>query len=237
MTAPRRLDIIVYQLGWADDDATPGTHHETLLWLHALGFRPTPDAESFADLDSVQKFYDSWEERRHDLDYEIDGMVVKIDDISLWDELGCVGREPRRAIAYKFPPGQAATKLKKIAVNAGRAGSLDDAARLGVHRLHGHADGLRVLDVADHVHVAQIDRHQAVVGILQRRDGRVGHGGGAHLGRHAVVAGGPGQFDDDALLAGKSLQFLAVQKKANVDGLLRLDDLGLPQTSLADHLE
>ncbi len=130
VTASRRLDIFVYQLGWADNGAAPATHHDTLRWLHELGFRPNPDAESFSELEDVQRFYNGWEDRRHDLDYEIDGMVVKIDDISLWDELGYVGREPRWAIAYKFPPVQATTKLKKIAINVGRTGSLNPFALL-----------------------------------------------------------------------------------------------------------
>jgi DNA ligase (NAD+) len=130
VTASRRLDIFVYQLGWADDGAAPATHHETLLWLHELGFRPNPDVESFSGLEDVQRFYHGWEERRHDLDYEIDGMVVKIDDISLWDELGYVGREPRWAIAYKFPPMQATTRLNRIAINVGRTGSLNPFAQL-----------------------------------------------------------------------------------------------------------
>jgi DNA ligase (NAD+) len=130
ITASRRLDIFVYQLGWADDGAAPATHHETLRWLHELGFRPNPDAESFSDLEDVQRFYNGWEERRHDLDYEIDGMVVKMDDISLWDELGYVGREPRWAIAYKFPPMQATTKLLSIEHNVGRTGSLNPFAVL-----------------------------------------------------------------------------------------------------------
>ncbi len=130
VTASRRLDIFVYQFGWADEGAAPATHHETLRWLHELGFRPNPDAQSFSELGDAQRFYQSWEERRHDLDYEIDGMVVKIDDISLWNELGYVGREPRWAIAYKFPPMQATTKLNKIAINVGRTGSLNPFAQL-----------------------------------------------------------------------------------------------------------
>ena len=71
-----------------------------------------------------------WEDRRDDLDYEIDGIVVKIDRSRCWDELGFVGREPRWAIAYKFPPMQATTKLLRIAVNVGRTGSLNPFAML-----------------------------------------------------------------------------------------------------------
>jgi DNA ligase (NAD+) len=130
MTAKRRLDIWIYQLGWADGDGVPPSHWDTLQWLNDLGFRINPEIQRFDELQEVQAFYKTWEDRRHGLDYEIDGMVVKIDDKSVWDELGYVGREPRWAIAYKFPPIQATTKLRKIAINVGRTGSLNPFAIL-----------------------------------------------------------------------------------------------------------
>jgi DNA ligase (NAD+) len=130
ITASRKLDIWVYQLGWAEGDSTPGTHWETLQWLSRLGFRVNPEIKLLDELQAVQAFYKEWEDRRHTLDYEIDGMVVKIDDKSVWDELGYVGREPRWAIAYKFPPIQATTVLKQIAINVGRTGSLNPFAIL-----------------------------------------------------------------------------------------------------------
>jgi DNA ligase (NAD+) len=130
MTAKRRLDIWIYQLGWADGDGVPPSHRDTLQWLSDLGFRINPEIKRFDELQAVQAFYKTWEDRRHGLDYEIDGMVVKIDDKSVWDELGYVGREPRWAIAYKFPPIQATTKLRKIAINVGRTGSLNPFAIL-----------------------------------------------------------------------------------------------------------
>jgi DNA ligase (NAD+) len=131
ITASRRLDVWIYQLGWADGDGkVPSTHHETLQWLGELGFRINPEIRRFKELQAVEAHYKTWEDRRHELDYEIDGMVVKIDQKSFWDELGYVGREPRWAIAYKFPPVQATTKLIRIAVNVGRTGSLNPFAIL-----------------------------------------------------------------------------------------------------------
>ena len=130
MTAQRRLDIWVYQLGWADGGDPPDTHWETLRWLGKMGFRVNPQIKRLDTIREVEVFYKQWEEQRHTLDYEIDGMVVKIDNKALWDELGYVGREPRWAIAYKFPPIQATTKLKRIAVNVGRTGSLNPFAIL-----------------------------------------------------------------------------------------------------------
>jgi DNA ligase (NAD+) len=129
-SAKRRLDIWIYQVGWAEGDHIPPSHWDTLQWLGETGFRINPEIRRFDDLQAVQAFYKEWEDRRHSLDYEIDGMVVKIDDKSHWDELGYVGREPRWAIAYKFPPIQATTKLIRIAVNVGRTGSLNPFAVL-----------------------------------------------------------------------------------------------------------
>lgn len=130
VTASRRLDIFIYQLGWTEGDEVPRTHWDTLHWLRDLGFRINPHIERFDNLEDVEAFYHEWKERRHNLEYEIDGMVVKIDEMRLWDELGYVGREPRWAIAYKFPPIQATTKLRKIAINVGRTGSLNPFAIL-----------------------------------------------------------------------------------------------------------
>ncbi len=137
ITAARKLDLWLYQLGWAEGDGVPPTHHETLQWLGRLGFKINPEIKLLDDLQAVESFYRTWEDRRHDLDYEIDGMVVKIDDKRFWDELGYVGREPRWAIAYKFPPVQATTQLKRIAINVGRTGSLNPFAILEPVRVGG----------------------------------------------------------------------------------------------------
>jgi DNA ligase (NAD+) len=129
ITAARKLDIWIYQLGWAEG-TSPQTHYETLQWLSGLGFRVNPEIRLLDSLQAIQSFYKGWEERRHTLDFEIDGMVVKINDKAVWDELGYVGREPRWAIAYKFPPVQATTQLTRIAINVGRTGSLNPFAIL-----------------------------------------------------------------------------------------------------------
>ena len=81
-------------------------------------------------LDEVQDYYQSWLERRHDLPYETDGVVVKVSPLALQERLGVVGREPRWAIAYKFPAEQAITRLLHIGINVGRTGSLNPYAVL-----------------------------------------------------------------------------------------------------------
>ncbi len=130
VTATRTLDVFVYQLGWVEGGAPPGGHWEAMQWLQSLGFRTNPNSRRFEDVDEVLAFIKGWEEKRESLDYEIDGLVVKVDEIGLQRALGVVGREPRWAIAFKFPATQATTKLLRIAVNVGRTGSLNPFAVL-----------------------------------------------------------------------------------------------------------
>ena len=137
MTAKRSLDIFIYALGWLEGAARPPTHWETLQWLGKLGFRTNPYNARARYLNEAMHVCYEWQDRRESLPYEIDGVVVKIDDLSLQERLGAVGREPRWAIAYKFPPIQATTKLLKIKVNVGRTGSLNPYAVLEPVRVGG----------------------------------------------------------------------------------------------------
>jgi DNA ligase (NAD+) len=133
VTATRPLDIWTYQLGWTEnwiDGKTPTTHWEILQALRELGFRVNPHVHRFEDIDAVVEHVKTWETRRDDLDYEIDGLVIKVDDLVLQRELGVVGREPRWAIAFKFAPTQATTRLRDIEVNVGRTGVLTPFAVL-----------------------------------------------------------------------------------------------------------
>ncbi|HEY4685457.1 MAG TPA: NAD-dependent DNA ligase LigA [Dehalococcoidia bacterium] len=131
VTATRQLDIFVYQLGWADGSPLPPpSHWQTLRWLAELGLKVSPHVQRFTDFEAVVEHVKGWEARREELDYEIDGVVVKVDDLALQRALGVVGREPRWAVAYKFPPTQATTKLLDIDVNVGRTGSLNPFAVL-----------------------------------------------------------------------------------------------------------
>jgi DNA ligase (NAD+) len=130
ITATRPLDIFVYQLGWVEDGKTPATHWEAMNWLRDLGFRTNPNSRRVENAEEVLALIKSWEDRRESLDYEIDGLVVKVDDLGVQRALGFVGREPRWAIAFKFPATQATTKLLRIDVNVGRTGSLNPFAVL-----------------------------------------------------------------------------------------------------------
>ena len=136
ISARRPLDIWVYQLGWAEGPY-PSSHWETLHWLGEMGFRINPQIARYESLERVEQYYRQWADRRHELEYEIDGLVVKIDPLEYHERLGVVGREPRWAIAYKFPPIQATTTLHRIEINIGRTGSLNPYAVLEPVRVGG----------------------------------------------------------------------------------------------------
>ena len=130
LTASRPLDIFVYALGYAEDGDMPDNHKETLERLKALGFKTNPANALCHTLEEVEEYYQRWLEEKEDLDYGVDGVVVKISPFSYQQHLGVVGREPRWAIAYKFPATQAVTRLLDIRVNVGRTGTLNPYAVL-----------------------------------------------------------------------------------------------------------
>ena len=130
VTAARNMQIWVYSLGDPQTPGVPDNHWDALRWLNQLGFRINPENKLCRSLEEVLDYYQSWLERRHDLPYEADGVVVKISPLDLQERLGVVGREPRWAIAYKFPAEQATTRLVHIGINVGRTGSLNPYAVL-----------------------------------------------------------------------------------------------------------
>lgn len=130
VTASRPLDIYIYALGYADGGSLPATHWETLTYLQSLGFRVNPASRQAAALKDAVEFFRRWTAERHALPYEIDGVVIKVNQTALQLELGDVGREPRWAIAYKFPALQGRTKLLAIDISVGRTGTLNPVAVL-----------------------------------------------------------------------------------------------------------
>ncbi len=127
VTASRRLSLWSYQLV-----GVPGlaTHWESLDLLRELGFPVNPHAERVAGIDAVIDFTERWAEARRALDYETDGIVIKVDSVEQQQRLGFVARAPRWATAYKFPAQQVTTKLEGIEVQVGRTGILTPVARL-----------------------------------------------------------------------------------------------------------
>jgi DNA ligase (NAD+) len=129
LTAQRPLTIWCYAIGYSEGLELT-TQSGTLDWLRAHGFRVNPDVSVQDSLEGAQAACAAWEERRGSVDYDIDGAVVKIDDLDVQDRLGAVGRAPRWAIAYKFAPTTAVTTLRGIGVNVGRTGALVPYAEL-----------------------------------------------------------------------------------------------------------
>ena len=129
LAAERPLSIWCYGLG-AKRGVDPATHSEEIEWLRERGFKVSPDTARHEEIDAVVERCRWWEERREELDYEIDGVVVKVDERAMWRELGVVGREPRWAIAWKFAPTTATTKLLEVVWNVGRTGHLVPFAML-----------------------------------------------------------------------------------------------------------
>jgi DNA ligase (NAD+) len=129
LAASRPLSIWVYGVG-AVEGLEIGTQFEWLEWLRGHGFKVSPDVRVHDDIESLAAACREWEHRREGLDFEIDGVVVKVDDLELQRSLGVVGREPRGAIAWKFAPMTATTTLRSVDWNVGRTGHLIPFANL-----------------------------------------------------------------------------------------------------------
>jgi DNA ligase (NAD+) len=129
LAAERPLSTWCYGIG-AVRGLDLATHMDEVEWLNERGFKVNPETAHHEGVDGVVGRCHWWEERRETLNYEIDGVVVKIDERALWRELGVVGREPRWAIAWKFPPTTATTKMNSVVWNVGRTGHLVPFAML-----------------------------------------------------------------------------------------------------------
>ncbi|MCG2785826.1 MAG: NAD-dependent DNA ligase LigA [Anaerolineae bacterium] len=138
ITATRPLTILVYQVVYWENEAQknpdilypPGSQWELLQWLKSLGFPVTDVARRFDALDEAISYTETWDEGRDNLGYEADGMVIKLDDLGMALELGFVGKDPRGAIAFKFPAREVTTTLLNIEVDVGRTGVLTPKAVL-----------------------------------------------------------------------------------------------------------
>lgn len=129
ITAQRPLEIFCYGVGVVTDVEFT-SHREILQALKTLGCRVSPDIKPRATLEEVLAYYRDLLERRHELPYETDGIVIKVDDLTLQKRLGEKSRSPRWALAYKFPATQETTRVLKIEVQVGRTGALTPVAHL-----------------------------------------------------------------------------------------------------------
>jgi DNA ligase (NAD+) len=129
ITAARPLSFWAYGIG-VHDGAALRSHWETLAWLKVHGFPINPFAERLESIDAVAKACREWERKRADLDYEIDGIVIKVDDYAQQQRLGALHSRPRWARAFKWAPMTATTRLEKIMIRVGRTGALNPWAVL-----------------------------------------------------------------------------------------------------------
>src|SRR5260370_39682435 len=125
------------------------THLEVLDLLRKFGFPVNPHIESFDSIDKVIEYCDRWAERRHDLPYNTDGLVIKVNDLNQRRRLGATSKAPGWVAAYKFATGQALTKIRTIEVNVGRTGVLTPFANLEPVKLGGTAVRNGMLHNAD----------------------------------------------------------------------------------------
>ncbi len=173
VTASRALSFWAYQVGEVTPTPSNGpggatpelatSQSATLAWLGRAGFPVNPEVHLVHGLDDVLAFCARWEEHRHDLDYEIDGVVVKVDDLALQRALGSTSRAPRWAIAYKFPPEERSTTLRDIAVSIGRTGKATPFAVLEPVFVGGSTVGLATLHNEDQVRLKDVRPGDTVI--------------------------------------------------------------------------
>ena len=151
ITASRGLRLWVYQLAEIVGGPTFERHSEALAWLGELGFPVNPELVVRRGLDAVYEHCRYCQSRRHDLAYDIDGVVVKIDELGRRDALGATAKAPRWAIAYKFPPEERTTLLRDIMVSVGRTGNATPFAVLDPVFVGGSTVGVATLHNEDQV--------------------------------------------------------------------------------------
>ncbi|QRZ08714.1 NAD-dependent DNA ligase LigA [Mycolicibacterium austroafricanum] len=147
VTARRRLRMICHGLGHIEDAAgfPFRTLHDAYRALQAWGLPVSPHTAQVTGLDAVTERIAYWGEHRHDVEHEIDGVVVKVDEVALQRRLGATSRAPRWAVAYKYPPEEAQTKLLDIRVNVGRTGRVTPFAYMEPVKIAGSTVGLATL--------------------------------------------------------------------------------------------
>ena len=163
ITATRELSFWAYQIGDLQGGPTFSAHHQTLDWMREAGFPVNPNVATLHSLDEVDAYCRRWLERRHDLDYEIDGTVVKVDDLAQRRELGATSKPPRWAIAYKFPPEERTTVLRGIMVSIGRSGKATPFAQLDPVVVGGARVSLATLHNEDQVRTKDVRPGDTVV--------------------------------------------------------------------------
>lgn len=163
ITASRQLSFLSYQLGEVIGGPVFRRHSDTLAFLADCGFPVSPEIRVVDSLDAVLQFCDHWQHHRHDLGYDIDGVVIKLDDLDQRNELGATSKAPRWAIAYKFPPEERTTVLKDIMVSIGRTGKATPFAVLEPVFVGGSTVGMATLHNQDQVRIKDVRPGDTVI--------------------------------------------------------------------------
>jgi DNA ligase (NAD+) len=163
ITASRGLSFWSYQVGQIEGGPIVARHSEYLEWLREIGFPVNPNIQERRGLAQVESFCEHWLEHRHSVDYEIDGVVVKVDDLALRNELGSTAKAPRWAIAFKYPPEERTTLLRDIMVSIGRTGKATPFAMLEPVFVGGANVGLATLHNEDQVRAKDVRPGDTVI--------------------------------------------------------------------------
>jgi DNA ligase (NAD+) len=163
ITAERPLAFLAYQIGSMEGAPLPARHSEALELMSACGLPVARETRVVEGIDAAADFCLHWQEHRHDLDYEIDGVVLKVDELALQERLGATSHAPRWAIAYKFPPEERATRLVDIQVSIGRTGRATPFAVLEPVVVGGSTVSLATLHNEDQVRLKDVRPGELVI--------------------------------------------------------------------------
>jgi DNA ligase (NAD+) len=202
--AQRHLRLFTYALG-AVEGVTVKTHLEALDLLQQYGFPVNPDIESFTDIEGVVAYCNSWAERRHDLPYDTDGLVIKVNDFDQRRRLGATSKFPRWVVAYKFEAEQALTKLLSIETEVGKTGALTPVAHIEQVQLAGttvrkaslhNADFIAERDIRLGDMVVVVKKGEIIPYVVRAETGaRTGAEKVYHFPRECPVCGAPVKRD------------------------------------------
>ena len=183
IVAERKLDIFCYQLFFAGEEAF-STHEEAMQWMESAGFKVNPHRRVCQNIEELISFCNEWDTKRDDLNYETDGIVIKVNQTAIREEIGSGSKSPRWAIAYKFPARQVSTQLIEVIYQVGRTGAITPVAVFEPVQLAGttvvraslhNADEMKRLDVklGDYVFIEKSGEiiPQVVKVITERRTG------------------------------------------------------------------
>lgn len=163
VTGSRGLEFWSYQLGEVDGAVQPDTHTASLAWIESLGLPVNPHTCRLETIDEVADFCVRWTEHRHDLPYEIDGIVIKVDELAVQAAMGATAKAPRWAIAFKLPPEERSTTLRDIQVSVGRTGKVTPFAVLEPVVVAGSTVSMATLHNEDQVRLKDVRPGDTVI--------------------------------------------------------------------------